>query len=107
MATKRTKVLIAGGGIGGLTALLALVSAALPPNYSSRPPPSVTSAGLPGNNAARIEGTWPRWCTARHILSRGVTIAPGITVIVSTTPLGEQAEARFGAPYCTAHRADF
>jgi salicylate hydroxylase len=107
----KIKVLIAGGGIGGITALLALrqrgIAAEL---FEQAAAFGQVGAGLQvSGNATRILRTlglgdalakvayypdgrdYRAWDTGDRLYY---------------TPLGERAEARFGAPYYTAHRAD-
>src|SRR5262245_35632949 len=111
MAKKNLKILIAGGGIGGITALLALrqrgVDAEL---FEQAAAFAQVGAGLQvSGNATRVLRTlglgdalarvayypegrdYRAWDTGERLYY---------------TPLGERAEARFGAPYYTAHRAD-
>ena len=107
----RLKVLIVGGGIGGITAMLALrqrgVEAEL---FEQAAAFGQVGAGLQvSSNAARIllrlglgealkrVATYPEgrdyrgWDTAERLYY---------------TPLGRKAEAHFGSPYYAAHRAE-
>jgi salicylate hydroxylase len=111
VSSKNKKVLIAGGGIGGITALLALrrrgIAAEL---FEQAAAFSQVGAGLQvSGNATRILRT----------LGLGDALAKVAYYPEARdyrawdngdrlyyTPLGERAEARFGAPYYTAHRAD-
>jgi 2-polyprenyl-6-methoxyphenol hydroxylase-like FAD-dependent oxidoreductase len=111
MANRKPKVLIVGGGIGGITALLALrrhgievelfeqaeaftqVGAGI--QVSSNATRVLRTLGL-GEALARVavypEGRdYRAWDTGERLYY---------------TPLGARAEARFGAPYYHAHRAD-
>ena len=111
MARNNLKILIAGGGIGGITALLALRQRGIEAElFEQAEAFRQVGAGLQvSNNATRVLRTlglgdalarvtyypegrdYRAWDTADRLYY---------------TPLGERAEARFGAPYYTAHRAD-
>ena len=111
MASKNKKVLIAGGGIGGITALLALrqrgIAAEL---FEQATAFGQVGAGLQvSGNATRIL----RALGLGDALARVAYYPEGRDYRawdngdrLYYTPLGERAEARFGAPYYTAHRAD-
>src|SRR6476659_8338792 len=111
MANKYKKVLIAGGGIGGITALLALRQRGIAAELFEQ-------AAAVGQVGAGIQVS----CNATRVLR---TLGLGDALLrvayypegrdyrawdngdrLYYTPLGERAEARFGAPYYTAHRAD-
>ena len=110
MASK-FRVLIAGGGIGGITALLALrrrgIDAEL---FEQAAAFSQVGAGLQvSGNATRIL----RALGLGEALARVAYYPQGRDYRawdngdrLYYTPLGERAEAHFGAPYYTAHRAD-
>lgn len=105
------QLIVAGGGIGGLAAALAAHRAGwqarvleqasvfsevgaglqLGPNATRR------LAGWGLLDAARDVGCEPRRLVARHAID-GRELA--------ALPLGAQAQARYGAPYLTMHRAD-
>src|ERR1700759_2877763 len=107
----RLKVLIAGGGIGGITALLALRQRGIDVQlFEQTAAFGQVGAGLQvSSNAARIlvrlglgealkrVATYPEgrdyrgWDTAERLYY---------------TPLGQKAEAHFGSPYYAAHRAE-
>jgi salicylate hydroxylase len=107
----KSKVLIAGGGIGGITALLALrqrgIAAEL---FEQATAFGQVGAGLQvSGNATRV----------LRVLGLGAALARVAYYPQGRdyrawdngdrlyyTPLGERAEAHFGAPYYTAHRAD-
>jgi salicylate hydroxylase len=105
------RVLIAGGGIGGITALLALrrrgIDAEL---FEQAAAFSQVGAGLQvSGNATRIL----RALGLGEALARVAYYPQGRDYRawdngdrLYYTPLGERAEAHFGAPYYTAHRAD-
>jgi salicylate hydroxylase len=107
----RLKVLIAGGGIGGITAMLALRQRGIDVQlFEQAAAFRQVGAGLQvSSNAARIllklglgealkrVATYPEgrdyrgWDTAERLYY---------------TPLGQKAEAHFGSPYYAAHRAE-
>jgi 2-polyprenyl-6-methoxyphenol hydroxylase-like FAD-dependent oxidoreductase len=107
----RLKVLIAGGGIGGITAMLALRQRGIDVQlFEQAAAFRQVGAGLQvSSNAARIllklglgealkrVATYPEgrdyrgWDTGERLYY---------------TPLGQKAEAHFGAPYYAAHRAE-
>jgi len=105
------KILIAGGGIGGITALLALrqrgIAAEL---FEQAGAFTQVGAGLQVScNATRIL----RRLGLGEALARVVYCPDGRDYRawdtgdrLYYTPLGKRAEAHFGAPYYTAHRAD-
>ena len=107
----RLKVLIAGGGIGGITAMLALRQRGIDVElFEQTAAFGQVGAGLQvSSNSARIllklglgealkrVATYPEgrdyrgWDTGERLYY---------------TPLGQKAEAHFGAPYYAAHRAE-
>ena len=107
----RLKVLIAGGGIGGITAMLALRQRGIDVQlFEQAAAFRQVGAGLQvSSNAARIllklglgealkrVATYPEgrdyrgWDTGERLYY---------------TPLGQKAEAHFGSPYYAAHRAE-
>ena len=105
------KVLIAGGGIGGLAAALACARAGQTVHLFERAPAfAEIGAGIQlGPNVTRILHGWglqvpleavaayPDRLQARDAIS-GRTLG--------TLRLGDTALARYGAPYATVHRAD-
>ena len=108
---KKTKILIAGGGIGGITALLALRQRGIEAElFEQAKAFSQVGAGLQvSGNATKILRT----------LGLGESLAKVAYYPQGRdyrawdsgdrlyyTPLGARAEERFGAPYYTAHRAD-
>ena len=110
MASKN-KVLIAGGGIGGITALLALrqrgIAAEL---FEQTPAFGQVGAGLQvSGNATRVLRALglggPLAQVAYYPEGRDYRAWDNGDRLYYT-PLGERAEAHFGAPYYTAHRAD-
>ena len=111
MANKNKKVLIAGGGIGGITALLALRQRGIEAElFEQAAAFGQVGAGLQvSGNATRIL----RALGLGEALARVAYYPQGRDYRawdsgdrLYYTPLGERAEQRFGAPYYTAHRAD-
>jgi salicylate hydroxylase len=105
------KVLIAGGGIGGITALLALRQRGIEAElFEQAAAFSQVGAGLQvSGNATRIL----RKLGLGEALARAAYYPDGRDYRawdsgdrLYYTPLGKKAEAHFGAPYYTAHRAD-
>jgi salicylate hydroxylase len=109
--TRTLKILIAGGGIGGITALLALRQRGIEAELFEQAE-AFTQVG------AGIQVS----CNATRILQR-LGLGESLKRIayypegrdyrawddggrLYYTPLGRRAEAAFGAPYYTAHRAD-
>jgi salicylate hydroxylase len=104
-------VLIAGGGIGGLAAALACAQRGVPVQLLERAAQlSEVGAGIQiGPNVTRIlqarglgaalaqVGAFPKQLQARDAQTGQV---------LGTLPLGERAQALYGAPYVTIHRAD-
>ncbi len=104
-------VLIAGGGIAGLTAALAFARRGFPVSVFERAPRlEEVGAGLQlSPNATRILdrlGVLPSL--------RSVAVQPDAVILrdaadlrqLATVPLGQAGERRWGAPYLTIHRAD-
>ena len=107
----RLRVLVVGGGIGGITSLLALRQRGIDTQlYEQAPAFGQVGAGIQvSSNAARIllrlglgdalrqVATYPEgrdyrgWDTGERLYY---------------TPLGSKAEAHFGSPYYAAHRAE-
>ena len=105
------QVLIAGGGIGGLAAAVACAREGLPVQLLERSEQfSEVGAGLQmGPNVTRILRAWgladafaqlaafPKLLQARDAQTGQV---------LGALRLGERAQALYGAPYATIHRAD-
>lgn len=111
MAQRNLKVLIAGGGIGGITALLALRQRGIDAElFEQAAAFAQVGAGLQvSGNATRILRT----LGLGEALARVAYYPEGRDYRawdtgdrLYYTPLGKRAEERFGAPYYTAHRAD-
>ncbi len=105
------RVLIAGGGIGGLTAALALAQAGTPVQVLEQTAEfSQAGAGIQlGPNAVHVL----RALGVADALARHAVAPEGVQLIdaragqrLTTVPLGPMAEMRYGAPYWVAHRAD-
>ncbi len=104
-------IVIAGAGIGGLTAALALSREGIPVRlYERAESLREVGAGLQlSPNATRLlerlgvlEGLAPQAVKPVSItLKKASTLAT-----LAEVPLGEAAQARWGAPYMVAHRAD-
>jgi salicylate hydroxylase len=111
LSSRNLKVLIAGGGIGGLTALLALrqrgIAAQL---FEQAEAFSQVGAGIQlSSNATRIL----KMLGLGGALARVAVFPEGRDYRawdtgerLYYTPLGARAEVHFGAPYYHAHRAD-
>jgi len=109
--TDNLKGLIAGGGIGGLTALLALRARGIDAQlFEQAEAFRQVGAGIQiSSNATRIL----RSLGLGEALARACVYPEGRDYRawddgerLYYTPLGARAEAQFGAPYYHAHRAD-
>lgn len=105
------QLLIAGGGIGGLAAALAVVRAGWEVRLFERAPTfTEVGAGIQlGPNVTRILQAWGLGDALRAVAAfpdslrvRNALSGDELGVL----PLGERALARYGAPYATIHRAD-
>ncbi len=104
-------ILVAGAGIGGLSAAIALARLDQRVRVLERAPVlSTAGAGIQlGANATRILRHWGvldrLWPAA--VRAGGIGLGDGLTgKPLATVPLGEAAEERYGAPYLLVHRAD-
>ena len=111
MSSQATDILVAGGGIGGMAAGLALARAGASVRLIERTEHlSEVGAGIQiGPNVTRILrswglaaelaqlAAWPTRLQARDARSGQV---------LGTLPLGERSERLYGAPYACIHRAD-
>jgi salicylate hydroxylase len=105
-----THVLIAGAGIGGLTAALALAKTGIAVTVIERAPAlRETGAGLqisPNASAVLRDLGVLEGFRAVAVAPRGIRVRAARTAAeLSFLPL-DKAEARWGAPYLVAHRAD-
>ncbi len=107
----RLKVLVVGGGIGGITAMLALRQRGIDAElFEQAPVFGQVGAGLQvSSNAARILVRLGLGAALKRVATypegrdyRGWDTAERLYY----TPLGQKAEAHFGSPYYAAHRAE-
>ncbi len=105
------QLIVAGGGIGGLAAALAAHRAGWQARVLEQSATlSEVGAGLQlGPNATRrlagwglLEAARAVGCEPPRLVARRATDGREIAAL----PLGAQAQARYGAPYLTMHRAD-
>jgi len=105
------RVLVAGGGIGGLTTALALAQSGFPVEVLEQAEEfSESGAGIQlGPNAVhvlRALGVDVR-LAPKAVAPEGVHLFDARTGVgLTTVPLGPLAELRYGAPYWVVHRAD-
>lgn len=109
--TKHLPVLIAGGGIGGLSAAIALGRAGLDSTVLERSSFTEESgAGIQlGPNATRLLAKLGVLdaIAPSSFKPEAIWLFDGVTGRrLATVPLGANAESRYGAPYFTLHRAD-
>lgn len=111
MPSQEGRVLIAGGGIGGLAASIALARREIASNVLERSAfEEETGAGIQlGPNAIRAL----RQIGALDAIDQTAFRPEAIWVFdglsgrrLASVPLGDHAETRYGAPYLTLHRAD-
>lgn len=105
------RILIAGGGIGGLAAALALARSGFAVSlFEARPDPHEAGAGIQisanGTKALRWLGVEDA-VAAHASFPESVDLRlPGSGKIVSRVPLGSYHSERYGARYMHLHRAD-
>ena len=109
--TPESQYLIAGGGIGGLTAALALARQDLEVTVLERSDfRDESGAGIQlGPNATRLLERLGLLDAIEQVAFRpaAIFIFDGLSgKRLAEMPLGTYAEARYGAPYLTLHRAD-
>ena len=105
------QVVIAGGGIGGLAAALACAQRGVPVSLLERATQlSEVGAGIQlGPNVTRILQAWGLGAALSQMAAfPGQLQARDAQTgqVLGTLPLGERAQALYGAPYATIHRAD-
>jgi len=107
----RASVLVVGGGIGGLAAALAGARAGVPVQLFERNPAfAEVGAGIQlGPNVTRLLHGWglQQGLEAVAAYPDQLVIRSAETgTVLGQLRLGAQAQARYGAPYATIHRAD-
>lgn len=107
----RQQVLIAGGGIGGLAAALACAHQGVPVQLLERAAQlSEVGAGIQiGPNVTRILQAWGLGAALAQVAAFPQQLQARDAQtgqVLGTLPLGARAQARYGAPYATIHRAD-
>ena len=108
---ERNPVVIAGGGIGGLAAALACARQGVPVQLLERAAQlSEVGAGIQiGPNVTRILQVWGLGAALAQVAAfpKRLQARDAQTgQVVGTLRLGERAQALYGAPYATIHRAD-
>lgn len=105
------RLLVAGGGIGGLAAALGAARAGWQVRVCEQAPAlAEAGAGIQlGPNATRILRSWdvlaalqPRACAPGRLVARNAVDGRELAALA----LGPSFEAAYGAPYLTVHRAD-
>ncbi len=105
------QVVIAGGGIGGLAAALACAQRGVPVQLLERAPQlSEVGAGIQiGPNVTRILQAWDLGAALAQVAAfpKQLQARDAQTgQVLGTLTLSERAQALYGAPYATIHRAD-
>jgi salicylate hydroxylase len=105
------QVLIAGGGIGGLAAALACAQRDVPVQLLERTAQfAEVGAGIQiGPNVTRILQAWGLGAALAQVAAfpKQLQARDAQTgQVLGTLPLGDRAQALYGAPYATLHRAD-
>lgn len=108
---ERNPVVIAGGGIGGLAAALACARQRVPVQLLERATQlSEVGAGIQiGPNVTRILQAWGLGAALAEVAAfpKQLQARDAQTgQVLGTLRLGERAQALYGAPYATIHRAD-
>ncbi len=104
-------ILVIGGGIGGLSAALALAEIGRPTRILEKTKEfSEVGAGIQlGPNAVRLLRQWGVADALAGKISRPASLKIRDALngrLLAELPLGDLAESRYGAPYWTLHRAD-
>ena len=112
MAQNKPRIAIIGGGLGGLTAAALLHKAGFPTRvYEQTPAFDRIGAGIQlGPNLVRVLGHTGVAEPLRQIAvhpDRWVSRKGDTGEELMSYPLGDIAEARYGAPYLVVHRGDF
>jgi salicylate hydroxylase len=107
----RQQVLIAGGGIGGLAAALVCAQRGVPVQLLERAAQlSEVGAGIQiGPNVTRILQAWGLGAALAQVAAFPEQLQARDAQtgqVLGNLPLGARAQARYGAPYATIHRAD-
>jgi salicylate hydroxylase len=105
------QVVIAGGGIGGLAAAVACAQRGLQVKLLERAPQlSEVGAGIQiGPNVTRILQAWGLGAALSQVAAFPEDLQARDAQtgrVLGTLTLGARAQARYGAPYATIHRAD-
>jgi salicylate hydroxylase len=105
------QVVIAGGGIGGLAAALACAQRGVQVKLLERAPQlSEVGAGIQiGPNVTRILQAWGLGAALSQVAAFPEALQARDAQsgrVLGTLTLGARAQARYGAPYATIHRAD-
>ena len=105
------QVVIAGGGIGGLAAALTCAQRGVPVQLIERAAQlGEVGAGIQiGPNVTRILQVWGLGAVLAQVAAfpnrlQARDVQTG--QVLGNLPLGARAQARYGAPYATIHRAD-
>ncbi|PUE51742.1 FAD-dependent monooxygenase [Limnohabitans sp. 2KL-51] len=105
------EVVIAGGGIGGLAAAVACAQRGVPVQLLERAAQlSEVGAGIQiGPNVTRILQAWGLGAALAQVAAFPEQLQARDAQtgqVLGTLTLGSRAQARYGAPYATIHRAD-
>jgi len=110
-SNERKQVVIAGGGIGGLAAAVACAQRGLPVQLLERAAQlSEVGAGIQiGPNVSRILQAWGLGAALAQVAAFPEQLQARDAQtgqVLGTLTLGARAQATYGAPYATIHRAD-
>jgi salicylate hydroxylase len=110
-ATGLKQVVIVGGGIGGLAAAVACAQRGVPVQLLERAAQlSEVGAGIQiGPNVTRILKAWGLGAALAQVAAFPEQLQARDAQtgqVLGTLTLGARAQARYGAPYATIHRAD-